>query len=135
MNQVSKNVIIYLLLGVLIAFFIMFIFFLIYFTRNTNNEYLIVRSLKTAIVVRNALIKSLKFTPVAVIFLYVFSFSVLMPVNFPDTNYPSILTPIYEPSNYTTFFASPAAFISIFQAGNDCKSGEWGQSRCHSRWG
>ncbi len=98
MNKATKNAITYLLLSVFIISFILFVFFLIYYSRNIHYEYLVVKSLKTTIVVRNAFIRSLTFLPVTIIFVYILSFSVLFtlrPFQTEDFTYVNIVIPSY----------------------------------------
>lgn len=96
-NKTKKNTALYLIMGILIIFFLLFIFYYIYFNRNIHDEY-IAGSLKGPVIFRNALIKSLAFLPVIIIVVYVISFSVLFtlrPFQTDTFSYANIAVPSY----------------------------------------
>ena len=98
MNKITKNAIQFLILSFLVAFMITLIFFLIYESRRIGEEYLQVKSLKNALLFREALLKSLKLLPTLVIFIYVLCFSALFtlkPFQTDTFTYGSVAHPSY----------------------------------------
>ena len=98
MNKITKNALQFLILSFLIVFILTLIFFLLYESRRIDEEYLQVKSLKNALLFREALLKSLKLLPTLVIFIYVLCFSALFtlkPFQTDAFTYSSVAHPSY----------------------------------------
>ncbi len=77
MNQTTKNALISIILSTLAVCFCVFMFFFFYHEHRLDPQFESIKTLKNALLFREALLSTLRAVPVAVIFVNVFCFSVL----------------------------------------------------------
>lgn len=98
MNQTTKNAVIAIILSILSVCFCVFVFFFFYHEQRLDPQFESIKTLKNALLFREALLSTLRAVPVAVIFVNVFCFSVLFtlkPFQTEEFTYNNVALPSY----------------------------------------